>query len=118
MGSIFSILGNMTDRRDYPHGLFYIDKSHINPYYDLFVRTCCSHIRQGISCLIQGMKSYVGRCSYFTMGAIKIDLKYTWDTLKSMFYYKLCNKANLSHLVTENHNNGKEILMGMQTRIL
>lgn len=35
---MFSILGNMTDRRDYPLGLFYIDKSHINPFYDLFVR--------------------------------------------------------------------------------
>lgn len=29
-------LGNMTDRRDYLHYLFSIDKSHINPFYDLF----------------------------------------------------------------------------------
>lgn len=29
-------LGTMTDRRDYLHYLFCIDKSQINPFYDLF----------------------------------------------------------------------------------
>lgn len=115
MGSMCSILGNMTDRRDYPHGLFYIDKSHINPFYDLFVRTHCSHIRQGIILSNTRDEIICRETLTFYSGSYqawpKVHLGHPQIHVLLTF-----NKANLSHLVTENHNNGKVILMGKQTR--